>query len=182
LTDDELMVRGAGGDDQAFRILVERWEGPVFGFLNRMLGSAEEAQDVGQEAFMRLVQHAKRYRPEGQFKSWLFRIAGNLARSRLRRRKILQWVHFEPELHDRAAEQPGPGADLEREHLSRAVRAALAKLPERQREALVLRHYEAMSYEEIAGVMGTTPRAVDSLLSRAKAALREQLEQDGTLT
>jgi len=179
LTDDELMVRGAGGDDEAFRLLVERWERPVFAFLDRMLGSTEEAQDVGQEAFLRVVQQAKRYRPEGQFKSWLFRIAGNMARSRLRRRKILSWVRFQPELHDHAAPTAAPDVEFDRERLRVALRAALAKLPDRQRQALLLQHYESMSYEQIAGVLGTTPRAVDSLLSRAKAALREELEDRG---
>ena len=181
MTDDELMVRGAGGDDEAFRTLVERWERPVFAFLDRMLGSAEEAQDLGQETFLRIVQQAGRYRPEGQFKSWLFRIAGNLARSRLRRRRILKWVRFEPDVHDRVTDAPSPGAALERDEVREAVRGALAKLPARQRQALLLRHYESMSYEEVAGILGTSARAVDSLLSRATAAMREELVRNETL-
>ena len=90
------MIRGAEGDDDAFGILVGRWEKRVFGFLEYMLGSREEAQDVTQEAFLRMCQSAATYRPSGQFRSWLFRIAGNLARSRLRRRKILRWVRLDP--------------------------------------------------------------------------------------
>ena len=77
--DDELMTRGAEGDDAAFGLLVGRWEKRVFAFLERMLGSREEAQDVAQEAFLLMCLHAKDYRATGQFRSWLFRIAGNLA-------------------------------------------------------------------------------------------------------
>lgn len=178
MTDDELMVRGAGGDDQAFRALVERWERSVFAFLARMLGSAEEAQDLGQETFLRVIQQAGRYRAEGQFKSWLFRVAGNLARSRLRRRRILTWVRFEPDIHEPNDEAAAPSEALERAELRDAVRAALAKLPARQRQVLILRHYESMSYEQIARAMGTSARAVDSLLSRGKAALRDELARN----
>ena len=71
VTDDELMARGAGGDERAFQVLVERWERPVFAFLSRMLGSREEAQDVGQETFLRMCREAGRYEPRGQFRSWL---------------------------------------------------------------------------------------------------------------
>ena len=91
-SDDELMMRAAKGDRTAFGILVQRWERPVFAFLARMLASAEEAEDLVQEAFLRVWGHAGRYRPSGQFKSWLFRIAGNLARSRLRRNKVVRWI------------------------------------------------------------------------------------------
>ena len=90
-TDDRLMTDYVGGDERALRILVERWERRVFAFAVRMLGSPEEAEDLCQDTFVKLIGAADRYRPEGRFQSWLFRIAGNQARSRLRRRKILRW-------------------------------------------------------------------------------------------
>lgn len=175
MNDDELMVRTAEGDESAFRALVERWERPVFAFLDRMLGSAEEAQDLGQEAFLRVWRNARHYRAEGQFRSWLFRIAGNLARSRLRRSKILSWVRFEPALHDRDSGSARPDLDLERNESRRAVRAALARLPERQRRAIVLLRYDGLSYKEIAAAMGVSTTAVDSLLQRAMTRLRKEL-------
>lgn len=175
MTDDELMTRGAQGDEDAFRILVQRWERPVIAFLERMLGSREEAEDLGQEAFLRVCRQAPRYRPSGQFRSWLFRIAGNLARSRLRRRRILQWVRFEPAQHDIAAADEPADRQLEREESRRAVRAALAKLPDRQRQAVLLRRYDGLSHREIARALGTTVPAVESLLHRALAALRRDL-------
>jgi len=179
--DDQLMARGAQGDEEAFRLLVVRWERPVFAFLERMLGSREEAQDLGQETFIRMFQQASRYSPSNRFRSWLFRIAGNLARSRLRRRKIIGWVSFEPTLHDR--ETPGDSHDerLVRDERREAVHAALRRLPERQREALVLRRYHDLSQQEIAEAMGTTVPAVESLLSRAMAALKMDLTREGVL-
>jgi RNA polymerase sigma-70 factor (ECF subfamily) len=175
VTDDELMARGAQGDEDAFRILVQRWERPVMAFLERMLGSREEAEDLGQETFLRVCRHAPRYRPSGQFRSWLFRIAGNLARSRLRRRRILEWVRFETARHDIAAAEEPPDRQLEREESRRAVRAALAKLPARQRQAVLLRRYDGLSHREIAQALGTTVPAVESLLHRALATLRREL-------
>lgn len=179
--DDQLMARGARGDEEAFRLLVTRWERPVFAFLTRMLGSREEAQDLGQETFVRVFQQAGRYRAAGRFRSWLFRIAGNLARSRLRRRRIVGWVSFDPLRHDRASDEPDMDARLESGDLRRVVRTALGRLPARQREALVLRRYHDMTQQEIADSMGTTVAAVESLLSRAMAALRMELSKEGVL-
>jgi RNA polymerase sigma-70 factor (ECF subfamily) len=140
-----------------------------------MLGSREEAEDLGQETFLRVCRQAPRYRPTGQFRSWLFRIAGNLARSRLRRRRILDWVRFEPGRHDVAAAEEPADRRLEREEQRRAVRAALARLPDRQRQAILLRRYEGLSHREIASALNTTVPAVESLLHRALVALKKDL-------
>ena len=140
-----------------------------------MTGSLEEAQDLGQETFLRVFRQAERYRPGGRFKSWLFRIAGNLARSRLRRRKIIEWVRFDARAHDlRAMDEPADRR-LESDERRRAVREALATLPDRQRQAVVLRRWEEMSVAEIAETLDTTVSAVDSLLHRATVALRHRL-------
>ena len=175
MTDDELMARAAAGDKDAIRVLVERWERPIFSFMESMLGSPEEAQDVTQETFLRLCQHASRYRAAGRFKSWLFRIAGNLARNKLRRRKIIRWVSLEPLRHDRRFTGEGPDEVLERKEASEVVRSALSRLPERQRQAILLRHYEGMSQTEIADAMNTTVSAVETLLYRAMQGLKTQL-------
>jgi RNA polymerase sigma-70 factor, ECF subfamily len=172
--DDELMIRGAGGDADAFGVLVGRWERRVFGFLERMLGSREEAQDVAQETFLRMCHHAEDYRPSGRFRSWLFRIAGNQARSRLRRRKILRWVRFDPDSHERSTPEDRPDRPLEREEERLAVRRALGKLPARQRQAVVLRQYQSLAYREIAEAMETSVSAVETLLFRGMKALRSE--------
>jgi RNA polymerase sigma-70 factor (ECF subfamily) len=175
VNDDELMQRIAQGHQEAFRLLVERWEKAIFGFAYQMLHSVEESEDLSQDVFLRVYAQAKRYRPAGRFRSWLFRIAGNLARSRLRRRRVVGWVSFDASRHDRADARPLPDADLKRQRLQQAVQGALAKLPVRQREAVVLRRYQGLSYKEIAEVMDTTNAAVESLLQRAAAALRDEL-------
>lgn len=175
MDDDALMARIAAGDEAAFRLLVERWEQPLFAFLYHLTGSAEDALDLRQETFLRLHTHAARYRPHGKFRSWALRIAGNLARGQLRRRRIVRWIGFDPVRHDRPATTEAPDVPLEREELRRRVRGALAALPDRQREAVVLRRYHDLSYREIAEVMGTTEAAVESLLIRASAALRQRL-------
>ncbi len=169
------MQRVATGDEEAARLLVQRWERPVYAFLERMLGSREDAQDLGQETFVRVWTEAGRYRAAGKFKSWLFKIAGNLARSRLRRRRILSWVPFSTGVHDEASSDDGADIGIEREERRQVVRRALAKLPDRQRQAIVLRNYQELSYREIAEVMGVTLPAVESLLQRGMAALRDEL-------
>lgn len=174
-SDDALMARVAQDDRDAFRQLVERWEAPVYAFIERMMGSREEALDVSQETFLRVYTQARRYRPQGQFRSWLFRIAGNLARSGLRRRRIVRWVRFEAPLHDRPAHAVTPESDRARAEARTEVRRALQALPTRQREAVLLRHYADLSHREIAQSMGTTVPAVESLLQRAMVTLRLRL-------
>ncbi len=174
-TDDQLMIRAAEGDETALRMLVERWERPVFAFLVRMLGSPEEAEDLCQDTFMRMIGSAGRYRPEDKFQSWLFRIAGNLARSRLRRRKILRWLPLANDHHEMPAAGPDPLDELEHGEARTRVRDAISRLPDRQREALILKQYQDLSYQEIADAMGATVGSVQMLLHRAMSALRKDL-------
>jgi len=178
LGDDALMARICGGEEAAFRLLVDRWEREVLAFLIHMLGSPEEAEDALQDTFVKVYRQAGRYRPEGKFRSWLFRLAGNLARSRLRRRKIVGWLRFDPARHDAPAAGPAPDEDLERKETARLVRAALAALPERQRQALVLHRFQGMRYREVAETMGTSLAGVESLIQRALGGLRRRLEDE----
>jgi RNA polymerase sigma-70 factor (ECF subfamily) len=176
--DDTLMQRTAAGDEMAFQVLVARWEQPVVAFLTHMLGSPDDARDLAQDTFLKVYDHADRYRAGGKFRSWLLRIAGNKARSALRRRKVLRWVTFDPERHERAAGGDDPAQSLEREERVTRVRRAIAALPERQRQAVVLQRFQGLSYQEIADVLETTVPAVESLLQRAAAALRRDLARD----
>ena len=173
--DDTLMQRTAAGDEAAFRLLVARWQQQVFAFLVHMLGSVEEAEDMTQDTFLKVFDQARRYRPEGRFRSWLLRIAGNQARSVLRRRKILSWVGFDPSRHDRPATDDDPLQQLARRETARQVREAVASLPPRQRSAVILKRFQGLSYQEIAAVLDTTIPAVESLLQRAAESLRQSL-------
>jgi RNA polymerase sigma-70 factor (ECF subfamily) len=175
------MALTAQGQEAAFRLLVQRWEQDVKSFLIHMLGSVDEAEDLAQDTFVQVYRKADSYRPVGKFKSWLFRIAGNRARSRLRRRGILRWIRFDPDVHDRGGRGGAPDADLERAEREEAIRTALAGLPDRQREALVLHRFQGMPYKEVATVMATTVPGVESLIQRALAALRSDLMGKGNL-
>ncbi len=174
-SDDKLMADYVEGDESALRVLVERWERPVFAFLARMLESPEEAEDLCQDTFMRVMGAADRYKPEGRFRSWLFRIAGNQARTRLRRRKVLRWLPLTSD-HDNT---PAAGSDafdkMAGQETRELVRGAMARLPERQRQALILKQYHEMDYREIAAAMDTTVASVQMLLHRAMTALRKDM-------
>lgn len=174
-TDDNLMIDYVNGDERALQILIERWERQVFAFLYHMLGSPEEAEDLCQDTFMKLISAASRYQPNGKFQSWLFRIAGNQARSRLRRRKILRWLPLTDDYDNAPSTERNALDTLSGKEEQVAVQEALARLPERQRQALVLKQYQDLSYQEIAETMETTVSSVQMLLHRAMTAMRKDL-------
>jgi len=140
-----------------------------------MTGSREDAEDLAQDTFVKVYANARRYQPTGRFQSWLFRIAGNLVRSWARRRKIVGWIPYDPDLHDRPSAESAPDAGVTADETSRVVQAALAGLPDRQRQVLVMRRYHEMSQREIAEALDTTEGAVESLLIRALAGMRKSL-------
>jgi RNA polymerase sigma-70 factor, ECF subfamily len=170
----EWMARVKTGDMDAFRLLVEAHQSRVIGTITKMLGSDAEAEDLAQQVFIRIWKSAPRYQPTAKFTTWLFRITRNLVFNELRRKR-----HFIDQIDDidEPAERPDKEPDqmlLEGE-LQGAIQEAINQLPESQRMAIILRRYEEMPYEEIAGVMGTTVPAVKSILFRARAELRERL-------
>lgn len=180
-TDDELIRRYARGDAAAARALVERQAPRLLSLARRMLGDAAEAEDVAQEAMLRLWRAAASWRPgEAKAGTWLYRVASNLCLDRLRRRRPTGEL---PE--DAADGRPSTLADMARADRAAALDAALAELPERQRLAIVLRHIEERGNPEIAETLGVSVEAVESLLARGRRALaarlaprREELELD----
>lgn len=167
--DDALMLQVGRGDPAAYRALAERHLTGVVRYATRMLSDQAEAEDVAQETFLRLWRDAGRYEARGHKPStWLYRIAHNLCVDRLRVRKP-QADAPEQTANERTS---GPLADQE---LSAHVSAALARLPERQRAAIALVHYEDKSLEEAGAVLGCAAGAVESLLARGRRSLREQL-------
>lgn len=174
--DDALMAAVARGEETAFRLLVHRWEREVRAFLIHMLSSVEEAEDLTQDTFVQVFNKADGYQGEGKFQSWLFRIAGNLARSKLRRRKILGWVSFNPDIHDKAGTGDDPAKALVKKNEAQIVHSALSGLPQRQRQALVLHRFQGLKYKEIAEAMDISVSAVESLIQRAMGELRQTLK------
>jgi len=179
--DVELMARAGAGDHEAFRQLVERHQNAVVGTVAKMLGNASEAEDIAQQVFLRLWRHAKRYRPDAKFTTYLFTIARNLVFNetrRLSRRKEVSSDEREENSHSSIAADPvrQPDNELLQAELRAAVDQAIAALPEVQRMAVVLRRYEQMPYEEIAKVLDLSVSAVKSLLFRARTTLKESLK------
>jgi RNA polymerase sigma-70 factor (ECF subfamily) len=178
--DVALMSRIGAGDHAAFRTLVERHQDAVVGTVAKMLGNPADAEDIAQQVFLRIWRHAKHYRPEAKFTTYLFTIARNLVFNESRRRsrrKEVSTEEREESSHLQVEANPDrqPDAELLQAELQRAVDAVIAALPEVQRLAVVLRRYEQMPYEEIAVVLKLSLPAVKSLLFRARTTLRESL-------
>jgi RNA polymerase sigma factor (sigma-70 family) len=171
LSDDALLVLYANGDRAAARALTQRLTPRALGYAARLLGDRAEAEDVTQEAMIRLWRIAPDWRQgEAQVSTWLYRVVTNLCTDRLRRRQSKGTAPLDdaPEVADSAA---GPVAGMIEADRMAALQAALAALPERQRQAVVLRHIEGLTNPEIAAVMDIGVEAVESLTARAKRAL-----------
>ena len=173
-TDAALMSRLAGGDMEALGDLVRRHQDRVLSLSYRVLNDWHAAEDVAQEAFLRVHRAAKSYKPTAKFTTWLYRIVVNLCLD-AQRRQTRQTAPLEYAALEVEADTDRDPA--ERKELVKLVKVAVGKLPERQRMALVLHRYQGLSHGEIAEVTGWTGSAVESLLVRAYANLREKLEK-----
>ena len=169
---DLALLRAAGLGDQSAALQLVRTHAPALQRLAwRMLGDEHEAQDVVQESCLRLWRVAGEWRPgEARISTWLHTVAMNLSRDRLRRRRETYPV----ESFEWLAGEDSPEQDIERDRRSARVQQALTQLPERQREALILSHFEGYSQSEAASVMGVSVEALESLLSRARRSLRQR--------
>lgn len=184
--DIRLMLRVRDDDRAAFSELVEIFQHRLVGVMHHVIGSTEEAEDLAQEVFLRVYRGRKKYRPMAKFSTWLFTIANNLALNSLRNRQRKPVVPLNVSesgpLGPRPAEQlirnrdAAPSGALQHAELSSRIRMALDKLNERQKMAVILNKFEDMGYAEIAEVMELSSKAVKSLLSRARARLREELQ------
>lgn len=171
-TEAGLLARFAAGDQAAARDLTRRLAPRIHALARRMLDDQTEAEDVTQEAMLRLWRIAPDWRDEGAaVGTWLYRVAGNLCIDRLRRRRERPVA----EVPERADGAPAVQARLETAERAAALRAALSALPDRQRLALVLRHLEERPNPEIAAILQTSVEAVESLLARGRRSLAAEL-------
>jgi RNA polymerase sigma-70 factor (ECF subfamily) len=170
-SDEALMARVAAGDEGAFRLLTQRHVASVVGLAAHILGNTADAEDVAQEALLRVWINAPRWKPLAAFRTWLVRIAVNLCLDRKRR---AQWLALEA-AGDVADLSPDPAAQHETHDVERQLDVALAKLPGRQRAAIVLTYREGLSNAQTADILDTSVSAVETLLVRAKASLRRAL-------
>jgi RNA polymerase sigma-70 factor (ECF subfamily) len=172
VADEELMLRVGRGDGDACRLLVERHLGRVVAFAARVLGSPSDAEDVAQEVFARVWTSAGAWQPSARFTTWLHRVALNLCLDRLARRRESA-LDEAPEPVDPC---PTPARRMEEAEVTRVVGREIAALPERQRIALALCHYQGLRNDEAAEIMEITIEALESLLARARRTLRARLQ------
>jgi RNA polymerase sigma-70 factor (ECF subfamily) len=171
-SDEDLFEAVSGGDEAAFAALVDRHLPKVLALATRMTGSHAEADDVAQEALLRVWTRGSLWRPgSAKFGTWLHRVTMNLCIDRLRRRTF-QPIEDAETLPDQSSD---PASDAESSELKRAVEAALDALPGKQKAAIVLCHYEGFTGKEAAAILGISVLAVQSLLVRARSTLRQTL-------
>jgi len=170
-SDEELVARSLRGDTEAFGVLVLRYRGIVTGVAYRIAGDAALADDIAQETFIRLWTKLGAFRPEGNLKGWVCRIAANLTIDALRRRKPTMDISR----LDLTAGGKGPEGAVVSGEQTVQVRAALMRLPVDSRTVLVLREYEGLSYQEIADALGVPLGTVKSRLNDARRRLKDEL-------
>lgn len=172
--DDALLARIARGETAAIRQMVRAKLPRVLGLATRLVRDRAEAEDIAQEAFVRVWKHAGQWQPgRARFDTWLHTVTLNLCRDRLRKRVDAPAAAL-PDCADPAPTAERRLIDTDRDH---AVAAAIHALPERQREAIVLAHYQGLSNPEVAAALATSVEAVESLLARARRTLRRTLTE-----
>jgi RNA polymerase sigma-70 factor (ECF subfamily) len=179
------MERLQTGDDAGLDALLERHAAAIFRFAFRMLGNEDDANDVAQETFVRLYRARASYHPGRRFSTWLYTIAANLARNQLRWRARHPAVALDAPVSATDASladalpaaAPAPDAAVQAGERAAAVRAAVQRLPDDLREAIVLCEWEELPVAEAAALLRTTPKAVESRLYRARQLLRARLRK-----
>lgn len=179
--DAELMIRVKGGDDVSFGLLLDKHRSSVIHFLFRMVQDQAIAEELAQEAFLRVYRSRSTYEPTAKFTTWLFRIATHLALNALRdTRNQRTEARLDGESGDEPARQvsdlrPSVEQAMVREARLQEIREAVARLPEKQRAAVLMHKYEEMEYAQIAKILNCSESAVKSLLFRAYETLRARL-------
>jgi RNA polymerase sigma-70 factor, ECF subfamily len=182
-TDEELMLRVQDGDTDCFDVLVERYKVRLFNYLFRLTGNRDEAEEFAQEAFVKAYIHAEKYKTIAKFSTWLYTIATNLVRNRIRSKSrapqiVSLWSRVfgdgdEERVIDIPDTQRTPDETINDTELSEIIGAAIQRIPEKYRTSFVLREINEMSYEEIAAVTGLKLGTVRSRINRARNHFRQ---------
>jgi RNA polymerase sigma-70 factor (ECF subfamily) len=185
--DAEVVRRCRAGDERAYRELVERFQRPVYTVAFRMLRSAEDAEDVTQETFVRVFRALDRYDPARSFEAWLFTITTRLSIDLLRRRKVrpVSLVRRDAESDEEQhidVEDPGLRPDELASHAEeeRKTKSLIDSLPPHYRVVVVLRHQQDLSYEEIAEVLHLPLGTVKARIHRARALLKDRIGEESS--
>lgn len=173
--DDALMASLAAGDDAAARAIVDQYLALILALARRMLGDQSEAEDVAQDTFARAWAAADRWEPgRAKLSTWLHRIAMNLCLDRLRKKRP---EPLDPDF-DAVSDGPDPEMQLAQRETAQSIDRAIQALPERQRAAIVLSHYQYLSNTEAAGILNVSVEALESLLARGRRSLRASLRPE----
>lgn len=181
-SDEELVERFQNGEASAFDTLVRRWERKLQGAIYRLIGPGEDVRDLSQETLLKAYRGLGTFKKEARFSSWLYQIALNVCRDRMRRTRGKSHVSFDElsELGEAAGGADPSALDLiEARDLSRQVAAAVAALPEEQREVVVLKEYQGLTFLEIAETLDVPLSTVKTRLYRGLGQLRQQLVRQG---
>ncbi len=185
-SDEELMLSCRDGDEGAFETLYRRYEKPIFSFIYRMVLSAEDAEDLCQETFLKVVRAKKKYRATAKFKTWLFHIALNLCRDRIRRMKFRSHLSLNSPVFSPDSEQiqlrqsvcdpsSDPTKRVQTDEMNTLVRQAFTKLPEQERTVVILRQYHDLKFSEIAEIIDCPVGTAKSLNHRGREKLMKSL-------
>lgn len=187
MSDEDLVMAVQAGDTDSLGVLVGRWEQPLYRFVYRMMPRQEDAHDVCQETFLRILKKSHRYRPGSRFSTWMYQIALNLCRDQARRRKRWGMIMADHQAFDeqlRPAESPpsstyDPATAAERNELSQAVYQAMDQIPREQREVLIMKEYEGLKFKEIAAILDCPESTVKSRMYYGLSGLRTALTRQG---
>ena len=182
-SDEELMLRVQGGVADCYDILVDRYKVRLFNYLYRLTGNRDDAEEIAQEALVKAYIHADKYKTIAKFSTWLYTIATNLVRNRVRSRSraprlVSLWTRGWNDAEEERVidiEDPRRSADeiMNDSELSGVINQAIARIPEKYRESFVLREINELSYEEIAAVTGLKLGTVRSRINRARNYFRQ---------
>ncbi len=181
MSDEALLSSSLEGNLVAFDLLVDRYYDRLYGYLIRFLKDSDMAEDLLQETFLRVWKNRAEFRNIASFSTWIYTIAGNLARSEWRRRKRWRMIRLGPSRDDEepeielADEGIGPDSIVEIRLAVEELTAEVHKLPDRYREVVILRDIQGMTYEEIAGIVQVPVGTVKSRLNRGRLILQEKL-------
>lgn len=185
-SDEELMLRYRDGDKAAFETLYERYEKPLFDFIYRMVMNDSDTENLFQETFHRVVRSRKKYQASAQFKTWLFQIAMNLCRDRMRRMKHRSHLSLNSpvasqndgslELQELISDPaPDVAKSVEAGELESLVKGAVASLPEDEHLVVILKEYQGLKFSEIAEILNCPVGTLKSVNHRAQERLRKIL-------
>ncbi|HRY82701.1 MAG TPA: RNA polymerase sigma factor [Candidatus Moranbacteria bacterium] len=181
LSDNELVEIVRSSDQERYGEIIERYQGKLFAYLFRLIGSKEEVQDILQDVFIKAYKNLMSFDAERKFSSWIYRIAHNEAVNYIKRKSIKRFIPWEDisatkDKIEMASFEEGAEKAWIRKETGEEVNLAMDRLPLKYKQILVLRYYSDKSYEEISEILGKPVNTVGTLISRAKKKLSEELE------